>query len=256
MSRNIIALSGGLASAYTADFVLKNIDCNAILYFNDTKWEHEDLFRFLKDLENYWNKEIFFDVNGSSPEDIFYEKNFLGNNRVPLCSRFLKAEMLQKFAQKGDTLFFGIDLLEKHRAVRIAQVYSNLEMKTRFPLIENEILKPEIYKWLKNIGIEIPALYKMGFKHNNCSGGCVRSGKKQWLHLLKVLPKVYEERERVENEFSLLSGKNYSFMKDKTLTNLRSEFEALSNTKQQDMFDSMDETDTVSECIGICNLEN
>ncbi len=254
--RNIVALSGGVASAYTADVVLTTIDADALLYFNDTKWEHADLFRFLRELENHWGRQIFIDPNEKSPEDVFYDKNFLANNRVPLCSRVLKAGKLQKFAQAGDVVFFGIDITECHRSLRIAAVYEKLNIKTRFPLIEAQILKPTIFEWLEKINIEIPALYKLGFKHNNCSGGCVRSGKKQWLHLLKVLPKVYEERERVENEFSLLSGKNYSFMKDKTLTDLRSEFEALSNTKQQDMFDSMDETDTVSECIGICNLEN
>ncbi len=254
--RNIIALSGGVASAYTADVVLETIDADALLYFNDTKWEHADLFRFLRDLENHWGRQIFIDPNEKSPEDVFYDKNFLGNNRVPLCSRVLKAEKLQNFAQAGDVVFFGIDITECHRSLRIAAVYEKLNIKTRFPLIEAQILKPTIFEWLEKINIEIPELYKLGFKHNNCSGGCVRSGQKQWLHLLRVLPDVFAERERVENEFSLLTGKKCSYMKNKTLSDLRLEFEELSALGQRDFFETMSESDTGSECVGICNLEN
>ncbi len=72
----------------------------------------------------------------------------------------------------------------------------------------------------------------MGFEHNNCSGGCVRQGKKQWLHLLEWLPEVYRERELLEEKFCEEFGK-YSFLKDMTLKQLREEYEEKREKKKE-----------------------
>jgi hypothetical protein len=252
--RHIVTLSGGVASAYVADMVLRDHP-DAIFYFNDVKWEHEDLYRFLSDLENYWQKKITYDNDGRDPEQVFYDQNFLGNNRVPLCSRVLKAERLQKYVTQGDVVYFGIDASEAHRSIKIRKIYQKLGVITRFPLIDNQIFKPQMFTWLERISIEIPELYKLGFTHNNCHGGCVRAGKRQWVHLLKVFPNVYAERERLEEEFSLISGKQLHFLKDQSLKELRKQYEE-SLKYGQDLFDDLDGSDDVTECIGICNTMN
>jgi hypothetical protein len=252
--KHIVALSGGVASAWVADYVVKKINRDAVLYFNDTKWEDKDLYRFLDDIAAYLGKEIYYDSDGRDPEQVFYDQNFLANNRVPLCSRILKAERLQKYAEPGDILYFGIDASEAHRAVRISAIYEQRGIECRFPLIEERVFKPQMFQWLESIGIEMPRMYRLGFEHNNCSGGCVRSGKRQWLRLLRTLPEVYAERERVEEEFSHLAGKPQHFMKDMSLKQLREEYEATADGEQfLDMFDG---NDTVSECIGICGTMN
>lgn len=134
MSRNIIALSGGIASSVVADLVLQQIP-ESELIFTDTKWEDADLFRFLKDLELKWNKEIIFLEDGRSPEELAYDKNFLMNNRVPFCSSELKAKVLQAYVEQGDTVFFGIGVEEKRRVIRISEIYESLGVNARFPLI-------------------------------------------------------------------------------------------------------------------------
>src|SRR6056297_3350027 len=196
---NIVTLSGGATSAWVANYVLKNIDSNAELVFTDPKWEHKDLYRFLLDLEAYWNVKIKWLEDGRTPEELFYQQGILGNNRMPVCSRILKGKVLQDYLKTIDeevTLYFGVDYDEQHRAVRIEKLYSDIGIKCRFPLIEqeqfligNEIRKEIKYEW----GIEPPELYNHGFSHNNCSGGCVRQGKKSWLLLLKTYPEVYAE---------------------------------------------------------------
>ena len=134
--KNIVALSGGIASAWVADWVLKNVDKDAVLYFNDTKWEDQDLYRFLDELSEYWGHEIQYDTDGRTPEDVFYDQNMLANNRVPLCSRILKADRLQKYIEPGDVVFFVIDMQEVHRCKRISDIYDPLGVHTRFPMVE------------------------------------------------------------------------------------------------------------------------
>lgn len=252
--RAIVALSGGKASAWCADWAFRNFAKeDVVLYFNDTKWEHEDLYRFLDDLSRHFDHPVTFDSDGRSVEQLFYDHNALANNRMPFCSRILKAERLQKFYKDGDTIIFGIGCAEAHRARRISEVYAEYSRrkkkwpKLRFPLIGEQIGSEAIDQFLTDAGIDEPLLYRLGFKHNNCSGGCVRSGKGQWLHLLNTLPDVYAERERVERELSEHVGKECTFMKTISLKQLREMDE--SQLKLNSIFDDEEATD----CIGICS---
>ena len=256
----IVALSGGKASAYCAHWALSNYPKQeVVLYFNDTKWEHVDLYRFLDDLAKYFKHEIMFDTDGRSPEELFYDNNALANNRMPFCSRILKAERLQKFYKHNDTLVFGISADEPQRAIRIVNVYNAVALQTKkdvkliFPLIKEKVTKQDINKFLQAANIVEPLLYRLGFAHNNCSGGCVRAGKKHWKLLYEKLPEVYAERERVEREMREYTGKDISFFKDETLANFRVRLDQarlIDNLQTRMNFELEDEVET--ECIGIC----
>lgn len=254
----IVALSGGKASAYCGDYALKSFPKeDIILYFNDTKWEHPDLYRFLKDLQVYWDKEITYDSDGRSPEDLFYDHHALANNRMPFCSRYLKAVRLQNFYKDGDTIIFGIGSDEPQRANRILNVYEEVskkekkQVKIQFPLITQNINSEAIDNWLSSTGIEEPLLYRLGFKHNNCSGGCVRAGKKHWKLLYEKLPEVYLERERVEREVREYLGKDVHFFKDETLEDFR---HRIQNNELSSYYDNDSYKDV--ECIGVCSTTN
>jgi len=251
----IVAISGGKASAWCADWTFKQYPKeDVILYFNDTKWEHPDLYRFLSDLENYFDHKITLDSDGRSPEELFYDNNALANDRMPFCSRILKAERLQRFYKDGDTLVFGIGIGETHRANRLDDVYQMVAMKKDkqsellFPLIQENKTNEQINDFLRNVGIEEPLLYRLGFKHNNCSGGCVRAGKKHWKLLYEKLPEVYADRARVEREVRQYLGKDISFFKDETLEAFRGRIE---REELSSFYDSKEEKEI--ECIGICS---
>ena len=59
--------------------------------------------------------------------------------------------------------------------------------------------------------IDIPRLYKEGFKHNNCGGFCVKAGMGQFAHLYKVNPRRYLEYENKEQEFREFIERMYRF---------------------------------------------
>lgn len=218
-----MTISGGKSSAYCAYWAFKHYKKkNIILYFNDTKWEDVDTYRFLNDLSNYFQHPITVDSDGRTPEQIFYDEKILGSNLIPICSKILKAKRLEKFIQTGDIVIFGIGVFENHRAKRIRNRLENkYKIKTIFPLIDNYISNKDIDNFLKQSKIKQPRLYNLGFKHNNCSGGCVRAGKKQWDLLYKTLPVVYKNRERIEIEFSKYFNRNVTFLKDISLKEYR-----------------------------------
>jgi len=224
-----------------------------LLYFNDTHWEHPDLYRFLADLEQYFQHPILHDDDGRNPEELFYDHNALANDRMPFCSHVLKAERLQKFYRSGDTLIFGIGRDEPQRALRLTEVYRRVAEEKRkpctlrFPLISEGITKADLNQFLRDTGIAEPLLYQLGFTHNNCFGGCVRAGKKHWKLLYEKLPEVYAERERVEEEVREFLGKDVSFFKDETLRAFRGRIE---RGELSHFYDDVAEPEV--ECIGIC----
>ena len=256
MRRIIVAISGGKSSAWCANWAIEKYGRdNVILYFNDTKWEHPDLYRFLDDLSNYLDKGITYDSDGRNPEQLFIDNRALANNRMPFCSRILKAKRLQKYYKDGDILVFGIAINEIERGRRIVGIYQTVSVKTgkkckiKLPLITERIMPEDIDKFLQTIGIKEPLLYELGFSHNNCSGGCVRAGKKQWKRLYETLPKVYLDRERVENEMRVRVNKDIHFFKDETLEAFRLRIE---NKELSHYYDIKNENIT-TECIGICD---
>jgi len=121
--------------------------------------------------------------------------------------------------------------------------------KISLPLIIENIDNDTIDRFISDIGIVQPLLYRLGFTHNNCSGGCVRAGKKHWKLLYEKLPEVYLERERVEKEMRESLGKDIHFFKDETLECFRGRIERkeLSNYYYKD--------DKEVECIGICHTQ-
>jgi len=249
----IVTISGGKASAWCANWALKNYKReDVILYFNDTKWEHPDLYRFLGDLEKHFDHKITWDSDGRSPEQLFYDNNALANNRMPFCSRILKAKRLQNFYKDGDVLVFGIGINEINRAKRLVSVYQSVAAKKKkypklvFPLIENKTSQSQIDRFLYDSDIMEPLLYSLGFQHNNCSGGCVRAGKKHWILLLNKLPSIYLDRERVEEEMRKYTGKDIHFLKDETLIDLRKRMTGR-------LFKNP--TGDSGECIGICDSQ-
>jgi len=179
MGRVICTISGGMASAYMAVLALQDYPKDDIIfYFNDTGWEDEDLYRFLRDIEHHCQIRILRDNDGRNVEDLAYDHHALPNNRIPFCSRQLKAERLQNYIQSGDTILFGIDRMETHRAKRLIERYVDIakrrkleNISIRFPLIERNIMKEEIQIYFEANNISIPRLYTLGFKHNNCGGG-------------------------------------------------------------------------------------
>jgi len=218
------------------------------------------LHRFLQDIEDLCRHKICVDSDGRSPEQLFYDNRALANNRMPFCSRILKAERLQNFYRDGDTLLFGIGCDEAHRAHRLLGVYQIIAAKTgkmckvSFPLIEEKVTKIDVDRVLKQQGLVEPLLYRLGFTHNNCSGGCVRAGKKHWKLLYEKLPDVYLDRERVEKEVANYLGKEVTFFKDESLSSFRSRIERgeLSDYYTREEVDQLT-LPFEQECIGICH---
>ena len=79
--KHIVSISGGSASAVAADRVIKRYGSeNVTLWFADTLWEDEDLYRFLDDLESRWEKKIVRFTDGRTPLQVAEDRKLIPNS--------------------------------------------------------------------------------------------------------------------------------------------------------------------------------
>lgn len=246
--KHIVFYSGGLGSWATAKRVIeKHGKENTILLFTDTLIEDEDLYRFLDDTEKELGIEITRIADGRTPWEVFKDVRYLGNSRIAQCSHILKQKVADEWLKehyKPDecVLYLGIDWTEEHRTKAPTKNWH--PYKVKFPMCEEPYLdKEDVKKMLKETGIELPRLYKMGFSHNNCGGGCVRAGQGHFINLLKQMPERFKEwedneqmmRDYLEKDVSMLKRTKKGVQYRLTLQQLREEFEK--DSKQIDFDD-------------------
>ncbi|HLG26516.1 MAG TPA: hypothetical protein VI423_01890 [Paenisporosarcina sp.] len=247
--KHIVFYSGGIGSWMTAKRVIaQHGKENVILLFTDTLIEDEDLYRFINETVKEMDVQYEYIADGRTPWEVFKDVKYLGNSRLAQCSHVLKQKPADKWIKanyKPDEclLYLGIDWSEAHRVKSPTKNW--LPYTVLFPMCEEPYLtKQDMLDELQRLGIEIPKLYKLGFSHNNCGGGCVRAGQGHFVNLLKQLPFVYQEWEVNEQQMRDFLDKDVSMLRrtkkgertNLTLKKLREEVE--SDQKEQiDMFD-------------------
>ena len=221
--KHIVSLSGGTASAVAADRVLKRYgEENTTLWFADTSWEDEDLYRFLIDLEAYWGVTIVRYTDGRTPLEVAEKQNIIPNQKIAPCSQVLKTRPFKAYIKdlpKPLTVHLGLDFTEMHRATRPKLEYEKLSGVTvDLPLLWEPVAKPPHRYTVEEWGIETPRLYKLGFPHNNCGGRCVRQGIKEWLRLKHTFPDRFTEVADWEQEQRAKGGAraDYAIARDQS----------------------------------------
>lgn len=226
--KHIVSLSGGIGSYFALKRVLeKHNKENVIPVFCDILNEDHDLYRFLVDIECEFNIEIITLSDGRTPVELAKEEKFLYNSRVSNCSKLLKSRVFNKWLKTIDeecTLYFGIDFTEKHRCAALIKNYS--KYKCEFPMCEEPYLyKNEMLDLLKQDGIKIPRMYRLGFSHNNCRGMCFKGGIGHFKNLLEKDRNTFLEFEKNEQDIIEIIGKDVAILKRKgrpiTLRELR-----------------------------------
>ncbi|WP_368659692.1 phosphoadenosine phosphosulfate reductase family protein (plasmid) [Metabacillus halosaccharovorans] len=175
---HIVFFSGGKSSFAVADYVkTKYPKDNIVLYFTDTLWEDEDLYRFLYEASDKLGLPLLTHSRGITPPQLMVQQRFMANSRVGTCSKELKMKVSENYLKKGivpeiekwynkeylkdenftqnATIYFGIGFEEYHRVEPIKKNWSS-HFKVEMPLIENVIDNEEV---LRKYNIRTPIMY-------------------------------------------------------------------------------------------------
>ena len=173
------------------------------IVYCDTGSEHHDNKRFIQDCEKWFGQKIKILKNPKYVDiwDVFEKERYLAGIRGARCSTELKKRVRQNFENVDtDLQIFGYDFDEQKRANRFIE--NNPEVNVEFPLLEGKITKSDCLGVLCVPGIEIPEMYKMGYKNNNCIG-CVKGAKGYWNKIRIDFPEVFERMARKEKELGV-----------------------------------------------------
>ncbi len=247
--RRVVMFSGGVGSWAAAKRVAERYGTHdLVLLFTDTKAEDPDLYRFLDQATLNVGGDLVRIADGRTPWQVFWAHHIIGNSRMAPCSRELKQwvanRWLSEHCEPGDTtIYTGVDWTEEHRHIRLRDRRAGEGWRYEAPMCEAPYLtKAMMFELLRDHGIELPYLYRLGFEHNNCSACCVRAGIGHWVRLLWSLPDRYAEQEAREREFREHFGREVAILRDRTggkarpmtLRELRGRVQA---GEQMDMFD-------------------
>lgn len=213
MTHRVIQFSGGIGSAVTALRVAdRHGNREMTLLIADTRAEDPDLWRFSRDIADHLGLELTVVRDGRDPWKVFADQRFLGNDRLAPCTFILKQKpcraWMAQHTPPGDTIaYVGIEPNDRDRRRIPAIAHNWRPWTTEFPLADGpDATKDQLLDEVRSLGIRPPLLYELGFKHNNCSGACVRAGHGQWRHLLATLPERYAHAEAKEGELRELLG--------------------------------------------------
>jgi len=198
MSRVISWFSCGAASAVATILAKRKYGDNLEAVYCEVKEEHPDNKRFLKDFEEVTGIKVKTIVNeqfDGSIFNVFLNRKFIKGPTGAPCTMVLKKEMRKTYQKPDDIQVFGYTLEEQNRADRF--IDANNEVIEDFILINSGITKEDCINKIKELGIEIPVMYKLGYNNNNCVG-CVKGGMGYWNKIRMDFPEAFDRMAKLE----------------------------------------------------------
>lgn len=209
--RAIVWFSCGVTSAIAAKLALnKYKHLPVVIAYTDTGSEHPDNKRFLKECEEWFGQEITILKSEKYADiwEVFEKTRYLAGINGARCTVELKKTLRHKFERCAtDIQVFGFDASEEKRADRFRN--NNPEVTLDTPLIDRGLYKEDCLALLEKANIELPAMYKLGYRNNNCIG-CVKGQQKYWNKIRVDFPDVFDRMSKVERKLNAAINKTYA----------------------------------------------
>jgi hypothetical protein len=204
VSRILVHFSCGAASAVAAKVAVERYGKERdvrVIYCDLSKDEHPDNLRFMGEVERWIGRPVerLKHPKHAGIDDVFAKARYMVGPYGAACTRVLKREIGDAYAQPGDAHVLGYTADEAERIARFIQ--NNPERRCLWLLADAGITKADCYRVLQAHGIALPAMYQLGYDHNNCIG-CVKGGKGYWNKIRRDFPEVFAKRAKQQRELN------------------------------------------------------
>lgn len=163
--------------------------------------EHADNPRFRADCEAWFDHEIIVLRSEKYVDhiDVVRRTRYVNGPGGARCTAELKKAVRHAFEHPDDLHVFGYakNKRDEDRAINFAK--NNPVTDVWFPLIQRRLYKSHCLALVERAGIELPAMYRLGYTNNNCIG-CVKGGKGYWNKIREDFPEDFAEVAAAERE--------------------------------------------------------
>ncbi len=194
--------SCGDASAVAAKLAVeRHGEACEVCYCDTFAYEHPDNRRFFADVERWLGRSITVlrSKDYADIYDVFQRTRYLVGIRGARCTTELKKNVRTAYQRPDDIHVFGFTVDEQHRVDRFRR--ENPDLTAEFPLIEAGLTKAQCHTRVREAGIELPAMYRLGYKNNNCIG-CVKGQSGYWNKIRRDFPEVFAKMAKTERELN------------------------------------------------------
>lgn len=212
--------SGGVTSAVACKIAIDLFgleSCRIIMI--DTRNEDDDTYRFKKDCEQWYGKEIEVIASDVYPtiQDVWHRFNSLNVATGAICSTHMKRLVRERWQKTNDYDYqvFGFEFEKKEFNRALSMKLNHPNSKAIFPLIMMAYDKNACMEIVTKAGIDIPMMYQLGFNNNNCfKTGCVQGGIGYWKKMKTDFPDKFERMADLEHELTNKKGSPVTMLKD------------------------------------------
>ena len=206
--RVLVWFSCGAASAIAAKLAVETYPHAEVLYCDTLAHEHPDNMRFLRDVEQWIGKPIKLLKSKKYTDiyDVFEKTRWLVGVNGARCTNELKRQVRIDYQRDGDLHVFGLTSDEMRRIERFEEQNSSVNLE--WTLLDNGVTKTDCYRIIQEAGIELPAMYRLGY-NNNCIG-CVKGQAGYWNKIRVDFPEYFERMAKIERKLNAAINKSYA----------------------------------------------
>lgn len=183
--------SCGAASAVATKLAISQYGKDVVVANCVIREEHPDNNRFAADCEKWFGVPIVNLINEKykgSIYEVFRQRKYISGVAGAPCTSLLKKEVREKFQLPNDMHVFGYCAEEQKRWDSFLDA-NNINAVA--PLIERGLEHSDCLAMIQDAGIELPKMYQLGFKHNNCIGCCKATGAGYWNKIRDNFPEMF-----------------------------------------------------------------
>jgi 3'-phosphoadenosine 5'-phosphosulfate sulfotransferase (PAPS reductase)/FAD synthetase len=201
VARTVCWFSAGAASAIATKLVLRD-DPTAVVAYCETNSEHPDNARFVADCVRWFNAPVerLRSDTYTSTWDVWERRMYMAGNAGAPCTVELKVAPRLSWQKPTDVHVFGYtaDANDVARATRLRETYFEMQIET--PLIDRGITKAACIELIERVGIEVPAMYRLGFQNNNCIPCVKATSPNYWALVRREFPEQFERAAKLSRD--------------------------------------------------------
>ncbi len=197
MSRVLVWYSSGAPSAVTWDLAVKKYGPSVqAVKCNTAANENPDNARFDAEVERWVGGKItvLSSKKYAVIEEVFDKRKWMSGPDGAPCTTELKKIPRFDFQQPDDLHMFGFTADEERKSRLPDFEAANHDLRLEWILRDMGYTRQDCFRTLLKAGIEVPIMYRQGFKNNNCIG-CVKASSPAYWRKVEILyPDIFKRR--------------------------------------------------------------